>query len=1027
MNILSQVKILPSLLMNNNSSVFLASESMVLSFLSADNIVTRFLRLMGQLAYFASKWVMYMVDVIYFYILQLAGVGVETTIIDSARSDMTFSLLLDNSEMVTDIIKSLIVIAIVLIIVTAVIAIIKLQSTALKDKKAKKNPTGDVMRSVLKSVVLIALTPLMAILGIVASSVILQSLFNATNLSQAKSLSARVFNVSASAANKYRMYAEKGVRIPIKYKFSGDNKEDAISYAAEMIGNEKFPSLLYFDTNQIFTNSEFIDPVLNNKKIQRGSNKSATDAWLNDTYYEYFDTGERYSKVEGSADHYRIMQTHVNEYYAMSDVIGYALDTMEPLYFVTIQELLESLPDETIFNQVVLNPAYHIELLDYNGNVIEEDPTTTSISEVKQAFDSRNYECIRYTSAYENGSYTYTHIKDATDEMEGAKFVIAYKNELITHGVGSINGDYTSPDGGTTLDPEPIEKFYYLESPGARYKKVDLYYYYSTARKEYVKAPTYESGVTYYYKIGEDYVEINSANSDKFWYKDYNGNYVQLALGQIFYSSVTKSYYKPLVEGDSAGDNPAFTTEYMEVGQIVTARGIFDKASYPTAIRRTNAGDIMFYRDDLEIVAKGSVSEVGTIDQVDPEGVKDEEEIDTSGGIFKTIGSAAKAAWNSAKSFFAGLLNPLKLVPDLRMDSSAMSTTYTNRTHSVYVMKEGKLHISYFFSDNFTSKLSSKLYGMDLNCLFDIMSINYIILVAGSTVFLKIMVTAIFAFIQRGFNLFLLILIYPIACATLPLDETGGGTGKGAYSQWSKKYANLLFSTYGLILSINFVFVIIPVIDELTFFTEQNLQESRALGRIADALRNPLLIFDVFGLIKSKPNYVLSSIFLNKLLRIMFQIAAFSVIAPAGGKGGGQTFYSAIKDIIGLGPGILEDSPMDAVKKTLKSAAQVVNMMVFPGKAIKNAAEKALTEAKGVVDFLPGSAIAIEGGKRLKRIAGLKQQEAARKALIDSLKNKEDKDTVNKKLEEYRKTHNMKDDGGGSGGSSGGGSGGGGA
>ena len=1027
MNILSQIQMLPSLLMNNNSSVFLASESMVLSFLSADNIVTRLLRLLGQLAYFASKWVMYMVDVIYFYILQLAGVNVETTIIDSARSDMTFSLLMDNSEMVTDIIKSLIVIAIVLIIVTSIIAIIKMQASALKEKKAKKNPTGDVMRSALKAIVLIALTPLMAILGIVASSVILQSLFNATNLSQAKSLSARVFNVSASAANKYRMYAENGVRIPIKYKFSGDNKEKAISYAAEMIGNEKFPSLVYFDTNQLFTSSEFDDPVLNDKTIQRGSHKSATDAWVNDIYYEYFDTGERYSKVEGSSDHYRIMQTHVNEYYAMSDVIGYALDTMEPLYFVTIQELLESLPNEEIFNQVVLNPAYHIELLDYNGNVIEEDLTTASISEVKQAFDARNYECIRYTSAYKNGSYSYTHIKDATDEMEGAKFVIAYKNELIFDGDPSIYGDYTTADCST----DPIEKFYYLESSGARYKKVDLYYYYSTDRQEYVKAPTYEpSRMTYYYKIGEDYVEINSQNENKFSYKDASGSYQPLTLGQIFYSSVTKSYYKPLVKGASAGDNPSFTTEYMEVEQIVTARGIFDTASYPTAIRRTNAGDIMFYRDDLEIVAKGSVSSVGTLDQIDPEGVEDdEEEIDTSGGIIKTIGSAAKAMWNSAKRFVSSLFNPLKLVPDLRMNSSAMSTTYTNKTHSVFVMKEGKLHISYFFSDSFTSQLSSKLYGMDLNCLFDIMSINFIILVAGSTVFFKIMVTAIFAFIQRGFSLFLLILTYPIACATLPLDETGGGTGKGAYAQWSKKYTNLLFSTYGLILSINFVFVIIPVIDELTFFTEQNLQENRALGRIAEALRNPLLIFDVFGLIKSKPNYVLSSLFLNKLLRIMFQIAAFSVIAPADGKGGG-TFYAAIKDIIGLEPGILEDSPVDAVKKTLKSAAQVVNFMIFPGKALKNAAEKALGEVKNAVDFIPGSAIAIEGIDRGKRVLGIKRAEAATKALMDSLNNKEDKAVVEQKLQEYRKAHNMQEDAGGSkgsGGGSGGGAGGGGA
>jgi hypothetical protein len=127
-------------------------------------------------------------------------------------------------------------------------------------------------------------------------------------------------------------------------KFSNDDtKKDAIHYTVEMVGNEKFPSMHYFDTNEVFYGLEFNDPVLEGQVVTRGNYSSGTDAWINEVYYEYYDTGEEYKNIADTREGYMIMQTHRNEYYAMSDVIAYALDTMEPFYFVTIQELVESI------------------------------------------------------------------------------------------------------------------------------------------------------------------------------------------------------------------------------------------------------------------------------------------------------------------------------------------------------------------------------------------------------------------------------------------------------------------------------------------------------------------------------------------------------------------------------------------------------------------------------------------------------------------------------------------------------------
>lgn len=1004
MNFLSQSTSTMSLLMNKCSSVFSAS-SILSSAFSGDTIITRLLSALLQMIYFACKWVMYMVDVIYFYILQLAGVSADTSIFDSPNSDMTFNLLINNKETVVAIVKNLIAIAIVLILVTAVMAIIKQQSQAFKDKKAKKSPTGDVMRSVLKSFLLIILTPLIAILGIVASSVLLQSLFNATNLSETKSLSARVFNASASAANKYRIYAENGVRIPIKYKFSGDNKSDALNYTVQMIGNDKFPSFTYFD--KTIENKKISDPVLENTVIESSGNNSAINVWQTDTYYTYYDTSNEYSPTATDGSQYKLYTTHVNEYYAMSDVIMYALDTMEKYYFVTIQELLESVTQDTLDNLKAESgglfadwiEAYSIKFY-FDGNEIGESDSS-GYEEALKAFKNGTYDYIKYTSKYKGVDYDYYHVKGATDEMEGAKFTIAYKVEDGNEYQQSLNGKYYKDDEGNYHE---ADKYYY--KTGSSTKKVDLYYFYDADKEKYQKIASFDGlpeGTKIYYKIGEDYFEIKEEMKDCFYYKNENNEYVSLTYGiPVLYSKILKYHYAPLVNGISFNNNEEFHSTYL-TGGLITARGFFDSASYPTAIKRLVNGDIEFYRDDLQMISEGNVADVGTLDQVE---VEEDEDEDDDKNVFQKIGSAVSSAWNSAKKFVSGIFNPLKLVPDLKLDASKVSTTYEGKYTTVYQLKDGELHLSYFFADSMTSSLSEKMYGVNLNNLFDPMQINYVILVIGSVMFLKICITAVFGLINRALNLLVMIMIYPVACATIPYDEATGTAKNGPYKKWSQKYTELLFSTFGLLLSLNFVFIIIPVIDKLEFFTPENFQNNKALGRIGNALYNPWMILSFDKVFE--PNYILIATYVNKILRIIFQLSAFAVIAPVGKKGGGETFYSAIQAIVGTGPGALENSPLDAVKKTLKTMTSTFNKIFFPTLYLKNIKEKAMETMKGAVGFLPGSAIAMEASAKLKQMTDDRNKEKTKDELMAALKSKAPKEEVEQKLADYKSAYGIK-------------------
>lgn len=1003
MNFLSHSASAISLLVNQSSSVFTAS-TILGSLASTDNLLTRVLGVLMQMMYFASKWVMYMVDVIYFYILQLAGVSADTSIFDSPNSDMTFNLLISNKDTVVVIIKNFIAIAIVLILVTAVMAIIKQQSQAFKDKKAKKSPTGDVMKSVLKSFLLIILTPLIAILGIIASSVLLQSLFNATNLSDTKSLSARVFNASAAAANKYRIYAEKGVRIPIKYKFSGDNKSEAINYTVQMVGNEKFPSLIYFDENQSFSNKEFNDPVLEDTVVKKGTSySSATETWRANTYYTYYDSSENYSPSGTDGSQYKVFTTHANEYYAMSDVIMYAMDTMEKYYFVTIQELLESVKDddETFKNWI---ETYKIKFYYNDQEIGSTDPS--GYQEALNALKTGDYDYIKYTSRYKGKDYDYYHVKDALDEMEGAKFTIAYKVEDGNEYHLSLNGNYYKDSDGHFIE---ADTYYYKVTPDAdKSKKVDLYYFYNEDKEKYQKLASFDglaTGTKIYYKLGEDYYEITEDNKNRFYYKNESGEYVSLTYGStVLYTKVLKYHYAPLVNGISFNNNAEFHSTYLD-GGLVTARGLFDKASYPTAIRRLSNGNIMFYRDDLEMVSEGSVSDVGILDQIEAEEDSDEDEEEDK-NVFQKIGGAISSAFNSVKKFVSGLFNPLKLVPDLNLDISKVATTYTSKTSSVHELKDGELHLSYFFADSLTSSLSEKMYGVNLNNLYDPMQINYLILVIGSVMFLKICVSAVFGLINRSLNLLIMIMIYPVACATIPYDEVTGTAKNGPYQTWSRKYTELLFSTYGLLLSINFVFIIIPVIDKLEIFTEENFQTNKALGRIGNALYNPWMILG-FGKV-FEPNYSLIATYVNKILRIIFQLSAFSVIAPVGKKGGDETFYSVIQEIVGTGPGALENSPLDAVKKTLKTMANTFNKVFFPWIYIKNMKEKALDTMKGAVGFMPGSAVVAEAASKIKEMKDDKDKEKTKDELLKALRSKAPKDEVEAKLQAYKSAYGIK-------------------
>ena len=992
MNMISALRLLPEIAMNGSSSVFLA-ENVALSAIPEGSFIYKIFSVAVQIFYFACKWLMYFVDIIYFYILELAGISADTSVFDMTSSDMTFRVLLKNKTTVSTVVKNMLAIAIILILVTAIMAIIKQQKEAFQQKKANKGAVGEVVKSMSKAFMLLILTPLIAIIGIIASSVLLRTLFNATNTSDATSLSARLFNASASGANRYNSYASQGVRIPIKFYFKGDKRKDAIQYTCDMLSTSNYPSMSYFNEALGTSGMTFYDPVYTDQIIEKGSYSSGQEAWLNDTYYTYYDHSDKY-KTTG-IDQYRVLKTHQLEYYAMSDVICYAMDTMEPLYIITIQELLDSLSvygeaeAATKFNTMASASALNIEL---------HGASTTWSN-----FRNGNYQYLTYKTTYADTEHTYYHIRNEVDEIEGASFIVAYRTDAKDSWESSIDGEYYNDGAGSYKE---AVKYYIKDTNPSRYKHVDLYYIYDAVKDKYVKSKTYNAtGTTYYYKLGDEYYEFTATDKDNLYYKKENGEYQKISAGTTFYTKTTEFAYAPLLVNTAVGNNPTFVSQYVKKG-LITARGVFDAQGQPTAIRKLANGKILFYRDNLELVSDGDVSKVGNVDEIEVD--EDAAEDET---VWEKIASGAKAIFTSIKNFFAKIFNPLRMIPFLNYDDNAVETQYTNRTDEIMTLTDGKLHISYFFGDSLTPTISKSAHEINLTNLYDPMSINYVILIFGSVTFFRICIQAVFALISRILKLVTLIMIYPVACATIPWDESMGMKEKGGYGRWSEYYKNTLLSTFGLILALNIVFIIIPIIESIEFISAENLQSNLAATRIGMALTSPwTLLPGINKLIPSNPNYLLISKVLNEIIHIMFIIVAFAVIAPANKNSGDRTFMQSIQEIVGVGPGsdVLEGNVYDKAKGVAKKAVGVVTLMVNPTQAVKNKVKEIKKDAKIIVDNLPGSEIAKQAVGKLAEMKKISKQDSAKNDLVSALKDGKSKEEVQPLLDAFNQEYGTK-------------------
>lgn len=843
---------------------------------------------LAKLLYFIGKWLLLVIDLIFFYVQELCGMNMDYSSIDalfSGESDIVFRMLYASKHTVTAIMKRLIVLAIFFIIFFSIVAIIIGQYKSYKDGKPPK--PLDNIKNMLKHFLLVILTPMIALVMIVASNLLLQAFYNATNVSQSVSMGTKIFYSASTSANRFRIYANKDNKIPIRYNSAIDNS--VLQYFDDASLNSEFVSYIMsthsvlYSAASMFANEEFL----------KFSDIDATQA-TSDDYYLVFDKNHEVTSTVTSSvgfdytDYIGIF-TNREEYYVMADVIDFAMNSSVGLYYKTPDDIFESIyildisDDEKnkLMTDIVNNYFGGIEFKDNVGNVLYTSGTIFEQYANYRIRSKRNYDSISWSSTYysvDSGNepsvtkpITYYHFHGQSDEYEGATYVISAEKSIKTT------------------------------------------------------------------------------------------------------SGVTLTYYVPLTNGLTVKSRATFSSNYMKFGQVVSAKGLLDEDQYPTAIKKDSYGNVVFYRENLTKVLTGKTSDlIGLNYEPDPS-------VDDSGANF------FQRAWKRIKGFF----DPSNLIPKIEVNEQAIKDVYTSELSEMKCsLENGGFRIGYMMgvnlalSDSITNAISDGLYdSFKITDIYNIRfsSFNYLILFASVTILLKIMFGVIFSLIERAYELFILFIFYPTACATLPLTNKG-------YETWFNKFKSRLFSAFGVMIGINFVFMLFPVIDSIKFFKPEDLAQTVSVKRTGIIFLGLMDINTLTGM-------------LNFVFCVMLELVALNMIKDI------PSLMSALTGFDGLTQSnVLEEwfaSGKDGGKKGKLMVALDISMTVFSGGSylitknkdkLKNAADIMMHPVKHAKDYLkkhaPFSSIVNEA----KDMSFMRKKDAesrkARQDLMDAMNRK---------------------------------------
>lgn len=217
------------------------------------------------LFYWVVKWVLALVDFLQYFVQKLIGLDywLNNNVYSfegAVESDLLFSFLYNDT--VQNVFRALCGVFIVLLIVFTIAAIIKSEWTYITGESfgdGKGNSKSKVMVNSMKAIAWVLVFPLVLIVGIISSNAILASLVKALSIDMGSTFGSTLFYIGSQSANKYKIYADGGVRSPVSDEVTFYINENG-QYLTLGTGS---PTDLVYPVNNYAT---FLDELENAKK-----------------------------------------------------------------------------------------------------------------------------------------------------------------------------------------------------------------------------------------------------------------------------------------------------------------------------------------------------------------------------------------------------------------------------------------------------------------------------------------------------------------------------------------------------------------------------------------------------------------------------------------------------------------------------------------------------------------------------------------------------------------------------------------
>lgn len=170
-----------------------------------------------SLFYWIVKWLLALVDFLQYFVQKLIGLDywLNNTVYSfkgALENDILFSFLYDDT--IQNVFRALCGVFVVLLIIFTIFAIIRSEWQYITGDGFGdgKNSKVKIMRDAIKAIGLVLIFPLVLMIGIISANAILASLVKALNIDMGTSFGSTLFYIGSQSANKYKVYADGGVR-----------------------------------------------------------------------------------------------------------------------------------------------------------------------------------------------------------------------------------------------------------------------------------------------------------------------------------------------------------------------------------------------------------------------------------------------------------------------------------------------------------------------------------------------------------------------------------------------------------------------------------------------------------------------------------------------------------------------------------------------------------------------------------------------------------------------------------------------